>query len=68
MFEFLAYAFATALLSPGNPDGDEATRRQVAARTHPDLAVLSTEGVIIKMEDVRKLVVSSNFSPSVSAG
>ena len=68
----LAYAFATALLSPaatggtGNPDGDEATRRQVAARTHPDLAVLSTEGVIIKMDDVRRLVSSSNFSPSVS--
>ena len=62
----LAYAFATALLSLGNPDGDESTRRQVAARTHPDLSVLSTEGVIIKMEDVRKLVVSSNFSPSVS--
>ena len=68
----LAYAFATALLSPaatggvGNPDGDEGTRRQVAARTHPDLAVLSTEGVIIKMDDVRRLVSSSNFSPSVS--
>src|SRR5450830_572736 len=62
----LAYAFATALLSPGDPEGDEATRRQVAARTHPDLAVLSTEGVIIKMDDVRKLVASSQFSPSVS--
>lgn len=62
----LAYAFATALLSQGDPDGDEATRRQVAARTHPDLAVLSTEGVIIKMDDVRKLVSSSQFSPSVS--
>ncbi|MHA6696129.1 DNA polymerase III subunit delta' [Homoserinimonas sp. A520] len=62
----LAYAFATALLSPGTPDGDEATRRQVAARTHPDLAVLSTEGVIIKMEDVKRIVASSQFSPSVS--
>ena len=62
----LAYAFATALLSPGTADGDEATRRQVAARTHPDLAVLSTEGVIIKMDDVRKLVSSSQFSPSVA--
>jgi DNA polymerase-3 subunit delta' len=62
----LAYAFATALLSPGNAEGDEATRRQVAARTHPDLAVLSTEGVIIKMEDVRAIVASSQFSPSVS--
>ncbi|MCU1545027.1 MAG: polymerase subunit delta [Homoserinimonas sp.] len=62
----LAYAFATALLSPGNPQGDETTRRQVAARTHPDLSVLSTEGVIIKMDDVRKLVASSQYSPSVA--
>ncbi len=60
----LAYAFAAALLSRG--DTDEATVRQVAARTHPDLAVLSTEGVIIKMDDVKKIVASSQFSPSVS--
>jgi DNA polymerase-3 subunit delta' len=60
----LAYAFAAALLGSG--DDDEATARQVAARTHPDLAVLSTEGVIIKMEDVKKIVASSQFSPSVS--
>ena len=60
----LAYAFATALLSDG--DNEEATRRQVDARTHPDLAVLATEGVIIKMEDVRRLVASSQYSPSVS--
>jgi DNA polymerase-3 subunit delta' len=61
----LAYAFATALLSPAGPDGDAVTERQVAARTHPDLAVLSTEGVIIKMDDVRKIVASSQFSPSL---
>ena len=61
----LAYAFATALLSPGTPDGDLATRRQVEARTHPDLAVLSTERVIISIDEVRSLVASSQFSPSV---
>ena len=62
----LAYAFATALLSPGDPEGDEAARRQVAARTHPDLAVLSTDLVIITIKQVRTLVASSNFSPSVA--
>lgn len=62
----LAYAFATALLSPGTPDGDLATRRQVDARTHPDLAVLSTERVIISIDEVRSLVSSSQFSPSVA--
>ena len=61
----LAYAFATALLSPGTPEGDEAAARQVAARTHPDLAVLSTERVIISIDEVRALVASSQFSPSV---
>ncbi|MBN9238772.1 MAG: DNA polymerase III subunit delta' [Micrococcales bacterium 70-64] len=61
----LAYAFATALLSPGDPEGDAATARQVAARTHPDLGVLATERVIIPIDEVRDLVASSQFSPSV---
>ena len=61
----LAYAFATALLSSGSAD-EEATRRQVEARTHPDLGVLSTERVIISIDEVRALVTSSQFSPSVS--
>lgn len=56
----LAYAFAAALLG-----GDEATQRQVAARTHPDLGVLSTERVIISIDEVRQLVAASQFSPSV---
>ena len=61
----LAFAFATALLSSGTPDGDAITRRQVEARTHPDLGLLSTERVIITMEEVRNLVATSQFSPSV---
>jgi DNA polymerase III subunit delta' len=60
----LAYAFATALLSRSEDDL-EATQRQVAARTHPDLGVLSTERVIISIDEVRQLVTSSQFSPSV---
>ena len=60
----LAYAFATALLSRDEGDLD-ATERQVAARTHPDLGVLSTERVIISIDEVRQLVTSSQFSPSV---
>ena len=61
----LAYAFATALLSTGDPDADESVARQVSARTHPDLGVLATERVIISIEEVRQLVASSQFSPSV---
>lgn len=61
----LAYAFATALLSTGDAESDEATRRQVNARTHPDLGVLSTERVIISIDEVRQMVATSQFSPSV---
>jgi len=61
----LAYAFAAALLSGGD-EPDDFTERQVRARTHPDLAVLSTERVIISIDEVRSLVSSSQYSPSVS--
>lgn len=60
----LALAFAGALIS-GNPDGDAATWAQVQAHTHPDLHVLSTEGVIIKVADVREIVRRSHYAPSV---
>ena len=59
----IAYAFATALLATG-PD-DVAAERQVRARTHPDLGVLSTERVIITMLEVKQIVKTSQFSPSV---
>src|SRR3978361_250727 len=60
----LAYAFATALLSRNDEDL-EATERQVGARKHPHLGGLSTERVIISIDEVRALVTSSQFSPSV---
>ncbi|MET0888374.1 MAG: AAA family ATPase, partial [Mycetocola sp.] len=60
----LAYAFAAALLSR-EPDGDPATAAQVDARTHPDLTVLATPNVIIKIDEVRELVRSSYFAPAV---
>ena len=55
----LAYAFAAALLSPATRRATRRPMRQVAARTHPDLGVLSTERVIITIDEVRKLVASS---------
>ena len=59
----LAFAFATALLS--STENDESVRKQVDARTHPDLAVLSTDRVIISIDEVRQLVATSQYSPSV---
>jgi DNA polymerase-3 subunit delta' len=61
----LAFAFAAALMSDGTDAGDLATLRHVTAGTHPDLGVLSSEKVIIPIADVRELVASSYFSPSV---
>lgn len=62
----LAYAFAAALLCREGGCGVCPDCRQVAARTHPDLAILATERVIISIDEVRKLVAASQFSPSVA--
>src|SRR6187402_3384996 len=59
----LAYAFAAALIA--RPGDEAATEAQVQAGTHPDLAVLSTDRVLISIEEVRRLVAASQFSPSV---
>jgi DNA polymerase-3 subunit delta' len=59
----LAYAFAEALIA--RPGDEAATAAQVRARTHPDLGILSTDRVTITIEEVRQLVASSQFSPSV---
>ncbi|CAN7369763.1 DNA polymerase III subunit delta' [Microbacterium sp. LjRoot45] len=58
----LAYAFAAALIAE---PGDETAMRQVLAGTHPDLAALRTEGVIISIKDARALVERSYFAPSL---
>lgn len=62
----LAFAFAAALLSPSGDPEDTRTAAQVAAGTHPDLAVLATERVVIAIDEVRSLVTSSQYSPSVA--
>ncbi|MCS5735508.1 DNA polymerase III subunit delta' [Herbiconiux daphne] len=62
----LAYAFASALLCRNGGCGVCSDCRQVAARTHPDLAILATDRVIISIDEVRRLVSASQFSPSVA--
>jgi DNA polymerase-3 subunit delta' len=61
-----AYAFAASLLCDDNGCGTCPHCRQVVARTHPDLAYLATERVIISIDEVRALVQKAYFSPSVS--
>ncbi|GGF46596.1 DNA polymerase III subunit delta' [Microbacterium sorbitolivorans] len=58
----LARAFAAALIADG--EHDEATMKQVLAGTHPDLTLLKTEGVIIRIDDAREVVERSYYAPS----
>ncbi|WP_375401428.1 DNA polymerase III subunit delta' [uncultured Amnibacterium sp.] len=62
----LAFAFAAALLSPAGDPDDARTTAQVAAGTHPDLSVLATERVVITIDEVRSLVTTAQYSPSVA--
>jgi DNA polymerase-3 subunit delta' len=59
----VATAFAAALVGAG-ADDDHALR-QITARTHPDVSVLTTQRVIITIDEIRQLVTSSYYSPSV---
>ena len=61
----VACAFAAALLIGNDTDHADTLRAQVEARTHPDLSVLSSERVIISIDEVRSLVASSQFAPSI---
>ncbi|GAA1698970.1 DNA polymerase III subunit delta' [Microbacterium sediminicola] len=58
----LARAFAAALIAE---PGDEAAMRQVIAGTHPDVTLLRTEQVIIRIDEARKLVERAYFAPSI---
>lgn len=58
----LARAFAAALIAE---PGDEAAMSQVLAGTHPDLTALRTEGVVIRIEEARRLVERAYFAPSL---
>ncbi|MGO3135571.1 MAG: DNA polymerase III subunit delta' [Agrococcus casei] len=62
----LAFAFAADLLSPTAGEHDEGAHRQVAARTHADLIVLGTEGVIIPVTAAREAARRASFGPSSS--
>lgn len=58
----LARAFAAALIAE---PGDEAAMAQVLAGTHPDLTALRTEGVVIRIDEARRLVERAYFAPSL---
>ena len=60
-----AHAFAAALLCPEGGCGVCKSCVLAKAGTHPDIAVLSTEKVVISIDEVRSLVADSQFGSSM---
>jgi DNA polymerase III subunit delta' len=61
----LAHAFAAALLCPDGGCGVCKSCVLAQAGTHPDISVLSTEKVVISIDEVRALVADSQFGSSM---
>ncbi len=59
----LALRFAAALIARGAEDRD-AVWQQVRSRTHPDLAVLTTQKLLITIDEAREIVTTAHFSPA----
>lgn len=59
----LALRFAAALIARGTDDRD-AVWQQVRSRTHPDLAVLTTQKLLITIDEAREIVTTAHFSPA----
>ena len=61
----LAHAFASALLCAEGGCGTCKSCVLAKAGTHPDISVLSTEKVVISIDEVRALVADSQFGSSM---
>lgn len=59
----LALRFAAALIAR-EPADREAVWQQVRARTHPDLAVLTTQKLLITIDEAREIVTTAHFAPA----
>lgn len=59
----LALRFAAALVARTSEERAHAYT-QVRARTHPDVSVLTTQKVVIGIDDVRQIVTTAHFAPA----
>lgn len=59
----LAFRFAAALIAKG-PEQREQVYTQVVARTHPDLGVVTSQKVLIGIDEVRGIVQSAHYGPA----
>lgn len=61
-----AVAFAQALICPNNGCGTCRDCHSVASHGHPDVEIMHTEGLSIKVEDVRELLNRAAWAPSMA--
>ncbi|WP_449278472.1 DNA polymerase III subunit delta' [Leucobacter sp. GX24907] len=59
----IALRFAAALIAR-RPEEREAVHAQVRARTHPDISVLTTQKLIIGIDDVRDILTTAHYAPA----
>lgn len=59
-----AVAFATALVCPDNGCGDCNSCRTSLRGSNPDVELIRTEGLSIKVDEIRELIVRSAWAPS----
>jgi len=60
-----AVAFASALICPKGGCGECNECRSAANGAHPDVEIIRTEGLSIKVEDVRELLTRVSWAPSM---
>jgi DNA polymerase-3 subunit delta' len=59
-----AIAFAAALICPENGCGECNSCRTSLRGSHPDVELIRTEGLSIKVDEIRELIVRSAWAPS----
>ena len=60
-----AIAFAQALICPQGGCGTCNECKSAAASAHPDVEIIRTEGLSIKIEDVRELLTRTSWAPAM---
>ncbi len=62
-----AVAFAQALICPNNGCGNCSDCTSAKTSAHPDVEIIRTEGLSIKVEEIRELLTRAAWAPSLSA-
>jgi DNA polymerase III subunit delta' len=61
-----AIAFAAALVCPSNGCNNCADCNSVTARSHADVEIVKTEGLSIRVNEIRDLIIRASWAPSVA--